>query len=186
MKDVLKMFFGQWEKHKTERKEEKEGGEKKSGQNRHIGLLALICMIGIVLLLVPEKEGKEQTEPMSDIAEYRQETENRLSHMLSHVHGVGKAEVMILFRDEGRTYFAADGEESRSDNTEKISESYVLKNSGSGVQTPLVEQKCLPEAEGVFVIAQGAERADVRENIIGAVHAVLGVPSHRIEVLIKK
>ncbi|MBQ4086919.1 MAG: hypothetical protein IJC78_01585 [Clostridia bacterium] len=180
MKEKLERFLTQCVK--------KESGETtgKKGQNRHIGLLALICMVGIGLLLVPSKKPETKEEVAPDVAVYRRETEKRLSDMLSSVRGVGKAEVMILFRDEGRTHFAADGEESRTKDTEKITESYVLKNSGSGTQTPLVEQKYLPEAEGALVIAQGAEDAAVRAEVIEAVRAVLGVPAHRIEVLIRK
>lgn len=158
----------------------------KKGQNRYMGVLALICILGIGLLLIPDGQTQTKQEQETDAAAYRKETEEQLSKMLSCVQGVGHAEVMILFENEGRIHYAADGEESRDGEKEQYTESFVLKNSGSGVQTPLIEQKSLPKAAGVFVIAQGAENAEVQLMIREAVHAVLGVPSHRIEVLTKK
>ncbi len=160
---------------------------KKYGQNRHTGLLALIFIVGIGLLLLPSGKQEPQKEPATDSAHaYRERVEKQLSDMLSSVKNVGKAQVMITFQDEGQTFFAEDEEETRDGEKRDFSAAHVLKNDGSGTESPLVEKKTVPEVAGVLVVAPGAENPQVKAEIVSAVRAVLGVKSHRIEVLEKK
>lgn len=42
------------------------------------------------------------------------------------------------------------------------------------------------EVEGVIIVAQGAERPDVKSNIYNAAVAALGVKPHKIEIFTKK
>ena len=159
----------------------------KLGQNRHTKMLALIFIVGIVLLLLPtEQKDKKIVVEEDSLVVYRTETEARLSEMLSRVKGVGKAEVMITFADGGQTFFAEDTEEQRKGEQTDFSAFPVLKNDGSGTESPLITQKVTPEISGVLVVAQGAGQPQVKTEIIHAVRALLGVKAHRIEVLEKK
>lgn len=159
----------------------------KLGQNRHTKMLALIFIVGIVLLLLPtEPKEKKPVVETDTLLTYREETETRLSQMLSRVKGVGKAEVMITFADSGQTFFAEDTEEQKSGEQTDFSAFPVLKNDGSGTESPLITKKITPEISGVLVVAQGAGQPEVKTEIISAVRALLGVKAHRIEVLEKK
>lgn len=159
----------------------------KLGQNRHTKMLALIFIVGIVLLLLPtEQKEKKPVVEEDTLLTYREETEARLSEMLSRVKGVGKAEVMITFADSGQTFFAEDTEEQRQGEQTDFSAFPVLKNDGSGTESPLVTKKITPEISGVLVVAQGAGQPEVKTEIVNAVRALLGVKAHRIEVLEKK
>ena len=159
----------------------------KLGQNRHTKMLALIFIVGIILLLFPTERSDQKTVVEEDpLLTYRAETEARLSQILSRVKGVGKAEVMITFADSGQTFFAEDTEEQRKGEQTDFSAFPVLKNDGSGTESPLVTKKVTPEISGVLVVAQGAGQPQVKTEIIHAVRALLGVKAHRIEVLEKK
>lgn len=159
----------------------------KIGQNMNTRVLALIFIVGIVLLLFPTQKKEEKENDKTDtFSVYQAETEKRLSQILSKVKNVGTAEVMITFYNEGQTFFAENTEEQKNGEKQDFSASHVLKNDGSGKSSPLVEKKNAPEVSGVLVVATGANDPAVKENIINAVRAVLGVKTHRIEVLAKK
>ena len=156
----------------------------KNKLNKHTGVLAIICIVGMGLLLLPTgKETKEENEVLKDVHLYREQTEQKLSRMLSRVKGVGHAEVMITLQDEGQTFYAENEEELKDGTKENFAASYVLKNEGSGKEGPLIEKQTAPEIAGVFVVASGAKDPAVKMEIISAVRAVLGVKIHRIEVL---
>ncbi len=163
------------------------------GQMKNTKALVVILIVGIGLLAMPvKKETKSQEETPSDalLAEYCAETEEKLARLLSSVKGVGKAEVMITFSDEGQTFFAQD-EQSDKDSKEETSKtsmqtSHVLKNDDGGGESPLITRKNTPNVSGVLVICSGAKDPAVKSQIVSAVQALLGVRAHRVEVLEKK
>lgn len=84
-----------------------------------------------------------------------------LERVLSHIKGVGETEVMISFAEEGakeKSLFEESSENS--------------SNQGA--------------VKGVVVVAQGGADTKVREKIIRATKAALGVETHKIEVFERK
>ncbi len=168
----------------------------KIGQIMHTKTLVIIFIVGIVLLILPTETGQRESEKgKDDITShtYKSELEAELEHILSDVKGVGKVRVMITFSDSGKTFYVADeqteGKTETSEKTEKQKSDdtrYVLKNDAGGGQSPLISRESTPEVSGVLVIAPGAKDAKIKNDIIGAVRAVLGVKAHRVEVLEKK
>ena len=53
----------------------------------------------------------------------------------------------------------------------------------SNEETPLIIRQTEPEISGVLICADGAANPQVKSNIISAVSALLGIKTHRIEVL---
>jgi len=163
------------------------------GQIMNTKVLVLIFIVGIGLMLLPGGDTKKKEETTSQdvfCATYREGIEKQLKTILSSVKGVGSVEVMVTLEHDGKTHFATDesldeqkGEESSQGTNETT---YVLKNDAGGGESPVVLQRETPKVSGVLVIASGAENADVRANITNAVRAVLGVKTHRVEVLVKK
>lgn len=47
---------------------------------------------------------------------------------------------------------------------------------------PITEKVIMPKIEGAIVIAEGGENAVIKTNIIQAVSAVTGLPTHKIQV----
>ena len=51
-----------------------------------------------------------------------------------------------------------------------------------GSSVPMTQTIVSPKVEGVIVTAEGANNVSVKANIISAVEAVTGVPTHKIQV----
>ncbi len=160
------------------------------GQIKNTKVLCIIFIVGIVMLLLPTGNTKKpQNEPVVDtsFSEYRQEMEKNLTSIISKIKGVGRVSVMITFTDEGSTYFAKNENTSymqgENETTRTNDSSYVLKSESQSKESPLITKKTSPEISGVLICAKGAENPQIKNNIKMAVEALLGVKSHRIEVL---
>ncbi len=162
------------------------------GQIMNTKMLVIIFIVGIGLMLLPWNSGdKKQNTQVQDAGDtYKQELETQLEAILSSVKGVGHTEVMITFENDGQTFFASDEKEEsqqKEDSRENTQEkTYIIKNDAGGGESPVVVQKAKPEIAGVLVVARGASNLDVKNNVISAVRAVLGVKAHRVEVLERK
>lgn len=51
-----------------------------------------------------------------------------------------------------------------------------------GDSVPMTQTIINPKIEGVIVTAEGADNVDIKANIISAIEAVTGVPTHKIQV----
>ena len=163
------------------------------GQIMNTKMLVIIFIVGIGLMMLPSggaKEKKEVVEQQVSGAAYKESIEKQLKSILSSVKGVGNVEVMVTLEDDGQIFFAADekSDSSEKDQTKQSTEekTYVLKNDAGGGESPVVVRKNTPAVSGVLVIATGAKNAEVKNEIINAVRAVLGVKAHRVEVLERK
>ncbi len=163
------------------------------GQIMNTRVLVIIFIVGIGLMLLPQEKDKERqvSGTKTDCGTvYKTEMEKQLKTILSQVKGVGSTEVMITLENDGQTFFASDvkAEHQNRDGTEQNTEekTYLLKNDAGGGESPVVIQQGKPNISGVLVIAEGAKNADIKNDIIRAVRAVLGVKAHRIEVLERK
>lgn len=171
----------------------KESLQKFLGQIMNTRVLVIIFIVGIGLMLLPQEKDKEKqvSSTKTDCGTvYKTELEKQLKTILSSVKGVGSTEVMITLENDGQTFFASDSrsEYQKRDDTEQNTEekTYLLKNDAGGGESPVVVQQGKPNISGVLVIAEGAKQADIKNDIIRAVRAVLGVKAHRIEVLERK
>lgn len=171
------------------------------GQIMNTKGLLVILLIGVALLVLaglPGKNGKKQEpvktgESMADREQYTRELETRLSKSLSTIRGAGSVSVMITLEDTGQSIYAQN-EKAESKTAAEGAEpsavrssdgSYVLKSDSGGGQSPLLIKSNLPKVSGVLVTAQGAGDAEVKNNLVSAVRAVLDVKAHRVQVLSK-
>lgn len=167
----------------------------------------ILLLAGVLLLIIAiptEKQehtsaGQVQTEAAADTSEgtrdRARELEEQLQQLLSQVEGVGKAEVMLTFKSDGRRIVEKDLEESsessqRQDDSgsdessqSSSSESTVFRKDSDGSEAPYVTESLEPEISGVLVIAQGAQDAAVVKEITDAVMALFGVEAHKIKVM---
>ncbi len=173
--------------------------QKYFGQITNTKSLFLILLIGVALLVfagLPGKKGSEKQnlsvqQPSFDESEYTKELENKLAKMLSTIRGAGNVTVMITLEDTGQSIYAQNEKsESKTSETEvepsatySSDGSFVLKNDSGGGQSPLLVKSHFPTVSGVLVTAQGAEDAQVKNNLVNAVRAVLDVKAHRVQVL---
>lgn len=69
-----------------------------------------------------------------------------------------------------------DGTREQSDS--EISKEVVLDSNNDVITESII----LPKIEGAIVMAEGAENIQIKNNIIQAVCAVTGLPSHKVQV----
>lgn len=122
--------------------------------------------------------------------------EEKLEESLRCVEGAGKVRVLIYTGESEEMILARDGAEEFSDTAETdaaggsrhVSESRLDKTvictvDERGQNVPLVVKTVAPSVEGVVVIAQGADRAQVRRDIIEAIQVLFDVDMNRISII---
>lgn len=152
------------------------------GQIMNTKTILIIFIVGIVLLLLPGGNNVEKKEIQNVSEMSKEETEAELEAILSKIKGAGKVDVMITLEDNGETYYAQD-EHTESRDSEKTTEKSHVFSKKSSTEEPLIIKKTQPKISGILVCAQGAREPQVKSNIISATSALLGIKSHRIEVL---
>lgn len=129
-------------------------------------------------------------------ADYVEYWEKKLEESLRCVEGAGKVRVLIYTGESEEVILAREGAEENSDTMETdasggkrhIQESrqdktVVCTVDERGQDVPLVIKTIAPSVEGVVVIAQGADRAQVRRDIIEAIQVLFDVDMNRISII---
>ena len=122
--------------------------------------------------------------------------EEKLEQSLLCVEGAGKVKVLINLKESEEQILVKDGEEAFSDTVETdaaggsrhVSENRTDKTvictvDERGQSVPLVVKTISPSVEGVVVIAQGADQAQVRQDIIEAIQVLFDVDMNRISII---
>ena len=166
--------------------------------------ILFVIFLGIMLLIISgifdsnKKEDKsidyKEQSLNTDITEdsYEKQLEKRLEEILSKVQGVGNVDVMIVLesgkeivtkddniKENGTTNEEALNGDKRQITTDK-SQSSTVKISGD---EPLVLKELSPKISGVLIVAQGGGNVEIKNTLIEATNALLGVEMHKIEVL---
>ncbi len=172
-------------------------------------LILLLCGVLLLVIAIPtEESGKTEQTSEGQPASGQQETsgedarlarvqqmERRLKSILSKVEGIGKTEVMLTLKSEGKKIVEKDLEQSQgkeenqggdaatASDQASSSENTVYQRDAQGNELPYVTEELEPEIAGVLVIAQGAKNASVVAEITDAVMALFGVEAHKIKVM---
>jgi len=122
--------------------------------------------------------------------------EKRLEEIFSLVEGAGQVRVMISPLGGRETVFAIDTVQTQSHSVEEDSqggsreqrqyssqEQTVIISDRQGTDRPLILREVEPSVEGIVIIAQGGNNAQVRADLTRAAQAVLGLDAHMIQVL---
>ena len=184
------------------------GGKKLRKDQCLILILAgvLFCVISLPTEKEKSKSGltdtsatiikNEHTFEEEKSADYVTGWEEKLEESLRCVEGAGKVRVLLYVGESEEMILAKDGTEETSDTTETdaaggnrhISESRLDKKvvctvDERGQNVPLVVKTVAPNVEGVVVIAQGADKAQVRRDIIEAIQVLFDVDMNRISII---
>lgn len=114
---------------------------------------------------------------------YEKELEEELEKTLSMVDGVGRIKVMIttsegyenVLKNDSKTEKYEESGSTRAIDEEKT----VLSDDGS----PIILKEIKPKIEGIIVVAEGGDNVLVKNSLINAIKALLGVEAHKIEIL---
>lgn len=147
------------------------------------GIFALIVALGVVLMLSQDlfKAPVAQKTESADVQDY--ELEERLSAILSRVKGAGKVSVMITYKTGSERIIAYNTNNERDNSTFSSRESSEAVINGD---SPVVLKEVYPQIEGVLIVAQGGGNTEVKNNLIRASQALLGIDMNKIEVLVMK
>ena len=152
-------------------------------------LALLILLLGLLLLSLPNDE-KEETKaedsaPLS--AQSQPSLEERLEEILRQVEGAGRVSVMLTVEEGEYTVLQTDSvtEERTSEQGGDLArrEETVLVNAGSGRSESIPVQIRGPVYRGAVVVAEGADRASVRLDLISAVRNLTGLKADKITVI---
>lgn len=175
----------------------------KNKDKKVINNFYITLVIGIILLMMANtifSKNKntnatavvEEIEQTNNTNDYAKELEKRLEAILSKTYGVGDVEVMITTKGSKELIVAEDKNLDNQQSTENENGSLKKENINSKTEgkivmldnnTPLVLKEVKPEIEGVIIVATGGGNVEVKSNIISATQAILGIESHKIEVL---
>ncbi|MCX4306748.1 MAG: stage III sporulation protein AG [Acetatifactor sp.] len=196
MGDVKKLF-------------ERVSGGKKLRKDQCL-ILVLVGMLLCVISLPVEKEQtksglldtskanieNKQVFEERDDDDYVSRWEEKLEESLRFVEGAGKVRVLIYVKESEEKILASEGVEETSDTAEtdaaggsrhvsgvRTDKEVVSTVDERGESVPLVVKTRAPCVEGVVVIAQGADKAQVRKDIIGAIQVLFDVDMNRISVI---
>lgn len=129
--------------------------DKLFGDKKTTSIIYIILAVGILMLAGGNGfVSRNAQSPAPSIAQQKNAAEEKLQEILSEIEGVGEVSVMLCCVEK-----------------EESAEEFSSGNKKSAA------------VSGVLIVANGAQSADVREKIIRATKAALGVESHKIEVL---
>lgn len=163
-----------------------------------------LAAVGAILIFMGGFMGtgtgkKKQTEPKTEntvAASGERSLEDRLKSILSKVDGAGRVDVLITvksgreivaateqIREDTATGETASDGDKRNIKSGKEESKYVILENSDGSDEPLILKELEPEIEGVIIVAEGGGDIIVKNSLISAANAALGVPAHKIEVL---
>lgn len=177
---------------------------------KEIGMLKLMLLLGAsVLLIVTSMPKDSSVKNKTDVVEsqedqtrkeqqtvYKEKLERQLVEALEQVDGIGKAKVMITLKSSKEIVVNKDkpveeetikerdntgGEREQSSKSEQ--ETTVLITDSNGQSIPYILKEIEPEIAGILVVAQGAEREIVIQEITDACEVLFSVPVHKIKVM---
>ncbi len=166
----------------------------KSRLSKKLLLVVMLLVSGIVLLLASELvtteeaalSQPEQTTSSTDMQEYSERLEERLTAIISSIDGAGATKVMVTFESGSEEIYLHDfdyGEniDPSGKNSIERKDEYVIIDGSSGEQG-IVVRTAEPKVRGVAVVCEGGGSEQVRGQIVEAVTALLDISSARVSV----
>lgn len=164
--------------------------------------LLIILFTGVLLLFFSNNFGNSKQNESKDTKEipenlifdnsYEATLERRLKKTLSLIEGVGQIDVLITLENSKEIVTKDDSFREKATTTEEATngdkreiingkeEKTTVKINGDN---PLILKEISPKISGVLIVAQGGGNIEVKNNLINATKALLGVDIHKIEVL---
>ncbi len=177
--------------------------EKKEGKKDWFGAFFPILLgMGVIFLIlsnthISKQEVNVQTETSIGQTQTMQPTtyEDHLSQQLEeafkHMTGVGKVRVLLTLEDSGEVTVLQDLDFNRAEQEEADSSGGSRKTLEEQRKTetvrdaqdqPYIIRENMPGVKGVLILAEGAESSVVRQELLMAVQALLGVSADKVYV----
>ena len=184
-----------------------EKGSKKTIENLVVFVIILIAtVIFINYIWNGDKKKSTQQNKSVSLAETTNKTvtnntsednnlEKQLENILRNLNGVEDVQVLITYSETNKIIpmYNEDNQQSTTkeeDNqggtrtiNENSSKKEIVYEENNGQRNVLTSSVVTPEIKGAVIVAKGASNANVKNNIIQAVEAATGLPTHKIQVL---
>ena len=183
-----------------------DGKSKKNLENAIVFVIILVVTIIIINTIWGGNESKKEEKTTQDNSvqlvnsdvesvETSGDTEKSIKQILSKINGVGKVEVLITYSESSQVVAmyneknneSQTKEEDKSGGTRTIQENTtdkeIVYKEENGKKVSVTEKMVMPKMEGALIVAEGANNAEVKTNIIQAVEALTGLATHKIQVL---
>lgn len=144
---------------------------------------AMVLLLGVTLMLMPQKEKTQAQPPAEQIKEDETSLEERLETVLSQMAGVGKAKVLLTLATGTSYQYQTDVQTHTKQEETEVQKETVLASDGAGKQSPIAVRTTYPTYQGALVLCQGADSAAVRLDVIDAVSDLTGLGSDKISVI---
>ena len=181
--------------------------EKKSIEN----LIFLVILLIVVVVFInyiwndnSKKNSKKEEQNnvnlvensvvASNIGSEEDKLKKQLEEILSKLDGVEKVSVLITYVESNKIVpiYNIDNQESTTkeeDNSgglrtinETTTKKEIVYEEANGDKTIVKQSIITPEIKGAVIMAKGANSSVVKANIIQAVEAATGLPTHKIQV----
>ena len=183
-----------------------EKGSKKTIENLVVFVIILIAtVIFINYIWNGDKKKSNQQNKSVSLAETTNKAvtnnpgednnlEKQLENILKNLNGVEDVQVLITYSETNRIIpmYNEDNQQSitqEEDNqggtrtiNENSSKKEVVYEENNGQRNVLTSSVVTPEIKGAVIVAKGVSNANVKNNIIQAVEAATGLPTHKIQV----
>ena len=145
----------------------------------------VVLLIGLALLLIPDKQSKPQKVESSAPAVTGQETltEESLAQILQSVAGAGKVKILLSMATGEETIYQTDMETSASGDSNNQTVNTVIITNSERSEAGLIRQVNPVAYKGAIVVCQGADSPAVRLAVTQAVSKITGLGTDAICVL---
>lgn len=142
--------------------------------------VALILAIGILLMLLPEKQDMPDSAPVQSSEENLQ---TQLEEILSQIRGVGKVRVLLTVESGEKTLYIRDEDRSESSENSQTRSQAVIITDSDRAQQGLISQVLPPSYLGAVIVCQGGDQPEVKLAVVEAVCDAVGLTADKISVL---
>lgn len=160
-------------------------------------LILIVALLVIVLIATnyifnePENIQESKNVLSENISTSSQDTESKLSNIISKIEGVESASVMISFSSTEKIIPVYDTKENIDTTTQeektsskKTIEKTVAYQGEGNSKVALLESKETAEATGAIIVVSGSITDKVRLEIKEAVSMVTNVPLHKVQIFV--
>ena len=142
----------------------------------------IILILGIILMMLPDKTEIQITDSISTISAQKS-LDEELAQILSLIDGAGEVQVLLTKEIGEETIYQTDEDTSVQADSSSVKIKTIILTTADKAQTGLIKQINPPKYLGAIVLCQGADRPSVRLAVTEAVSKVTGLGANNISVL---
>lgn len=180
-----------------------------NNQGNMLRKIVIMGMIGILLLLIGSifsgsnsrgnlSNDREVSKPSPTIpdSDYESELTGDLEKLLTMINGVGQVKVKLYITQGEKYHYEYNEENTNKITTESdqnggereiqeatLDKELVIVRDSAGNEKPVIMVTKKPEIEGILIVAEGAERSEIKYKITRAVSNFMDLPLYKINVL---